>query len=630
MKQKIIVCFAVCSGLYILAESLVYFSTIGNNGMEVLYLSICNLFCGFTFSTDAVSSDLTATLGADTVSVFREYAYLTALTVAPLCAAAAVVQGVYHIVELRLRRAFHGVGHIVAVFGDYDQCMDLLDNKEPKQTYYLFTKEAISDETQLRLSRRGVYVFVGDFINRGYERMQEVVTERGIKCIDHVLLLHQDGAENVSLYFSLSQGVLFQRKNVSFHMLCREEGLRGILSEYHNSKSAVNRNVTIIDTERLKMMDLYDNKGFRQSYLERVRTVSPETLDVHILVVGLANLGMQTLRYIINDGVLTACNTITIDVVDQEYLADRFYDKIPRANQDFSDWTQRLDGRLEVRFHQKPQLTRRLLAQITDNNPLSYVLVSGNAASDGMDTLIVLADFLKDEGSVPIAIEIDTSAHIGAYIQNNQARFNNVTVMEDRGQVMNLKQITNPELEKRQRRFHRIYSYMGNMFQPSQEQNTADSSSGTGSVSDWDSLNFYKKESNRFVSYHQEVKTILLAEDMVLFSGWRKAMRDCFGSDLLERVRQRSAIPAYVPQVVASLEDNPQVYELMAMEHRRWNYYVLLQGWDYGDVKDETTCRTPYLTDYKTLLENYPQIACYDVLPYLAMLSEEQEREDRI
>ena len=213
---------------------------------------------------------------------------------------------------------------------------------------------------------------------------------------------------------------------------------------------------------------------------------------------------------------------------------------------------------------------------------------------------------------------MESEKEFAKYLHNNQEQFKNVFLIPGIEEVVNIENICNENLDKNARAFHRIYSEIGFWTYSEYIPKKKDSV-------DWDDMEFFKKESSRYLYYHEHIKEMLFVQN-----GFSKEdipiTEDKKYWGIFERKGKEFLFSDNVGEVVEQINANPFLREMAMLEHRRWSYFMLLHGWHYiNGKKNVKNKQTPYLVDWKRLCNNNPEMCVYDLMSLFKIIIEKDE-----
>lgn len=551
---------------------------------DSLYLALTNVVKSFTIDFEPTlfpseSEDITG---------LRSLIYSIALLSSPFCTAIASAQLANHFFPVfRFIPKKFKKNHVI--FGNTPRAHLLVQNTPSDTKTYLFTDDTLDPEIQKVLLQKNCHV-------KSFDPKQD---ESLLHKANHIFLLEEDSLKNAVLYINSSQ--YNQEQMLKFYALCQEEAAVNLIKGYHDEENVNARSeVQLINVNQLKLDSL-----FQKHPLIADESLHSGQLDVHVLVVGFDHLCKQAVLHILNEGVLSSESTIKIQIIyqeegDKERFLNHFSCQF--SQKDFTAYNYRLDGNLEIHFHQCSTVSRQLLIDITQDSLLTYTIINqGDVAQD-----IYAASIIKDFTNATIAINFASQDEISRYFQSNTKYFSNFVTFLTDNEVMCTDFICNDALLRTHKEYNFWYEKLAGVFSGWPCEDSLEES--------WAKLDFYKKESNCFAYYHKKCKERIVPSDL------KAQVTALLGKETLDALLQDKKLDSNpdCEQIILKLRKNPALYELLALEHRRWNYFAATQGWKYGETKIADLKLTPYLVDFDTLCRERPDIACYDLLGYLA------------
>lgn len=574
----------------------------------MIYLSIVNVFAIFTLDTEILPSSMLANLGGDSVQI-RYYLYTFILFLGPLCTATALWKVLGRFFTLGINKIKYSNYEPVIVFGYNEYVKALIENEQNKNkkiVFHIFSNEEMSKEQETRLSKKKVMVHFGEYSKITKEEIEVIRNSINIEKLRKILLFEGSDSQNISRYIALSEEQKFNSRHVAFYIFIQNQQMQSLLEDYHdfNKKNKdINKRIHIVNVEELMLQDLFSNdkiatpiykKNFAEIDRATKSTVKLLTPDVHVLLVGWDRLSQQMFRHVLNEGVLSKESSISIDVVQVETgsqfgkkvlldsLADK-YDQFEKINKD-------IDGEVFVEFYETEHFETKLIEELESANPFTYILISTGDTKKNLSYLFMLNDyFLKKQAKnvcsfdTPIVTVLDEGMDTSIYLHEDVGTYKNISIMKSEKEIWDIDCICNYALEKKEMEYNHLYNILYNDINGNPDSATYDEL-----IKEWEELSYFYKQSNRFACYHDDVKKRLLSS----------AAND-------ESVRQK----------ISENED------WLALEHRRWCYYEILNGWSSGEEKLSVIKENPMIRKFDDLNEGKE----LNKIPYLVML---QSREN--
>lgn len=325
---------------------------------------------------------------------------------------------------------------------------------------HLVTDEELSDDEELQLLKQRVILHKADYLDLKESARAELASDMELEKADRVLLMEKSAPRNYALYLRLCAGPAKIRQECKFYALCESDAVRQTIETSFDSKllplikerQAIDRRkdrpaydaitqkmraireLTLFDLSELKA-----NKLFEEHPLHSQNGVGH--WDVHLLIAGFGHLGQQVLRQALNRGVLTADNTILIDVYDQtmeekwQQFANSFHSSyvrlIPGSDGLAGCCAQLMlsapeaDGLLHIRFFRQDLRSRtfsdtlesaqRELNKKGTPLPITYAAVCIRQAEVTLHCLNELREVQLASGMrFPIAIRLERESEVAA------------------------------------------------------------------------------------------------------------------------------------------------------------------------------------------------------------------------
>lgn len=653
-KNKItifkIVFILALSNIFI--ESFLYFKD-ETNILEAIYLGIANTVLASGFAILLEPSDIFE----EHLSI-RNIIYIFSLITLPVFMISALVK----LAELIIKEKFiyYKNKENILVFGYNDNVKNLLSSSASKNNiFYVCSNANISEQKIYKLIKDNIIVYNDDFHSDTYIKLLKYITKKRFNKIKSVLLFEDATIDNISIYVNLINNLpASEIKRLNFHFVCEDDNLDSFIHKIHDISKEEYNNIFIIDINHLKLMKLFNNTPIHTLNIKMLEAENENILnnkltkntikfydynkeihDVHILLVGLNKFGQDALKHVINNSILHYQSKIIIDIIDNntKYNKSAFFNNIRYEsilnNIDKNSYfeedlglNKELDGKLKINFHDSEIVTFKLLQELTkENSFFTYVIICEEDANKNISNMITINDFLRSIQSdkmPPVAVKINNKLEFN---NKNNTVEKNIIFIEPNSKIITLDNIINhnffSELIYYNYCYNKLAGDIEELFKSNSINKFWDSFKNydkVEAIEKWNSLTYYKKESNRYQVYSKIVKNILIEKYYINKSGYESL--DLFKEDIELWFKNTDNINAenLINELIKlDCIEYIKLYNLFALENRRWNYFVLFNNWSYGDKKDEAFKTTPYLVSYKTLCENNTDIAFYDLLGYL-------------
>lgn len=390
------------------------------------------------------------------------------------------------------------------------------------------------------------------------------------------------------------------------------------------------KDIQIIDVERMKLVSLFEKVPLHTYNL--TEDCRNSKYDVHVLLIGFDKLGKQAVYHILNNGILSKDSDITIDIVvgNKSVEEEKFNNILADSYSAIEKINPLLDGNVFIQFHEQLNITRDFIHGIHGHKPITYVIISTGSIDQNLTALFNINSVLLNK-TIPIAVALDDSGDISEYFSENQELFKDVNVIPSEKEVLKLSMISNKELEKEQREYNSLHNQITKNLKKIVLGDACEEIL-------WEELVFEKKESNKYCHEHTSTKLEIVKELCKSNSGkdaftfLQERFNKCLQGNLNELIRIEDETGSQqlqnigVKAILEGIKSDNYLTELLALEHRRWCYLTILNGWERseGKKKDEERKQTPYLGTFQQLLEDgikeQSKTACNDMIPYLKML----------
>lgn len=618
MKKKtgryLLYLFAGASFLVAVLEGFIYYSKYDNTPFFELILVLQNGIKAFLFSPDLSAQNVMETLQGQTDAwqYLIGCLYVVAVFAAPLCTATALLHTVALLLKRGVRLTF-GTRKIDIVYG-WNPSMEHVLKKDFKERppVGLVTEETVPDQRQFELTRCNVFLC---------RAQQEMKLRRRAS---HFFLLEKSSAKNFSHYVALQRWWENNARGEAPKVTCacEEEGIRSLIIAFHDECSGRNKSIGALPVNLFSMAELQARAvwdvcpiceyNFSDSFPEK-----EDRYHVHMLLVGLGSIGRQLLRQAVSLSVLSSSGRVCFDVIDRSaeermrFFKGCFSDRYVQVDDQAGTITipsDRADGLLTIRFHSfdvdDGDFTP-LLRGLNEEDPFTYAAICLRNSDAAIRCLDQLSRILQEnERPIPIALRVESNQELSEYFRERNPFYGRVFPICCDQDGLSLKGLANEEAYDGAVQFNHKYNHWSAML-------SGDDVSAVSPEEEWRALPFFKQDSSLNQFLHQKVKDQRLS--------YEKKREVPFSLDS-EPTEEEIALLGS-PRL-----EEPLAVEFARMEHRRWCYYMAVNGWRYGEKKNEAQKINPCMVPWETLRQSGQSYTCiYDTTPYRMLTQREKE-----
>ncbi len=619
MKKKfrkgLVLALAGASFVIALLEGLIYYKVYKDTPIFELILVVQNGIKAFLFTPDIPAQEVLASLqeGAGTWRYIVGCAYVAAVFIAPLCTTAAVARTV----ELLLRRGAHisgGKAPVTLVYGWSPAAQSILrKHTRERGDVYLVAGKTLTGEEQLELTRRGVFPCSVRQEARLWKR-----TER-------IFLLDESPAKNFSRYAALQRRWEESPTALSPKVVCacEDAGVGELIAAFHDGRVRQSPAAGVLPVSLFAMEELQAKAVWEacpiSSYNFGPDFRGPEErrYDVSMVLVGLGGFGRRLLEQAVSLGVLSSTGSTRFDVIDRDagellgFFKSAFSPAYVRVDREAGTLTVpagNADGSLTVCFHpcdvDDGELLP-LLRRLNGEHPFTYAAVCLRDTDTALRCLNRLDRVLRESGrAIPVALRLEADPELAAYFKGETPFFGKVFPVCGEADRLTLERLAAEDAYAGAIRFNHIYNRFAAALDGGGEpEGTAESQ--------WRALESFKQRSSLFQYLHQTVKAQRLA--------FERSREEPF------KLEKPAAAGEYEALGRPPLTD-PLALEFARMEHRRWCYYMAVNGWAYGEKRDNARRLNPCLVTWEALLRGDQRYTCqYDTTPYRVLIQKNEE-----
>lgn len=638
MKRKyasnIILLLALLSFLIACAEGYFYYSAeYGVYRFAWVLMTLQNGLRAFIFSPTLSVADVFKKLAAVSPAfsqVFIAYAYGVAVFLAPLCSAGMIALSFELFFRKHLMNLFSSSGENVLLFGYNDRVRSLIQESgvSKSRSVYIVTDAPIASAEENMLLKSRAYVWVTDLSHASEKELAAFYRKIAKKKIRSAIFLEDSAAANFSRYLNFAEkGRGRLAGDFSCFCSCGGDAIAQLYEDYYNKNRHGENSVpapTLFSIPQLRASLLLKTEDFLPLYEQ-------EQTKVHLLVNGFGEIGQQVVLQAVNLCVLTGDNPILIDVVDydmkkkQDLFLKSFSADFSTVAEDFlAIESGKCDGSLTIRFHNmdvRGSHYLQLLQKLQKDIPLSYAVICLPDAESSLQAMVDLEKLVRSSAleQFPIAINLESDQQVIDYLNDREKDVRHIHLAGKRD-VLTFERIHALVREPAAKKYHETYQKISFMTQEAWKEMPQGAWEEKAEIS-WENASYYKRVSSRLISQHDPVKAAYLTH--LLGPEYKKTLLKYFGSQgsLLRKEGSFYVFPQDEARFIEQIREIPLIWELCKLEHRRWCYAMLMNGWSYTEgPKDEIRKRTPFLLTMDELYERYPEYCIYDLMPVLMLI----------
>ncbi len=600
--------FALAAASFIIAvlEGLIYYGVYGGTPLFELILVVQNGIKAFLFTPDIPAQEVLASLQGDvgTWQYVVGCAYVAAVFIAPLCTATAVVSTV----ELLLRRGAHisgGKAPVTLVYGWSSTAQSIL-RKHTREAgdVYLIADKTLTNAQQLELTRHNVFPCSAKQEARLWKRA------------GRIFLLDESPAKNFSRYAALQRRWEESPAALSPKVICacEDAGVGDLITAFHDERVRRSPAAGVLPVSLFAMAELQAKAVWEacpiSTYNFGPDFQGPEErrYDVSMALVGLGTFGQRLLEQAVSLGVLSSTGHTRFDVIDRDagellsFFKSAFspaYVQVDREAGTLTVPAGNADGSLTIRFHPcdvDDGDFLPLLRRLNGEHPFTYAAVCLRDTDAALRCLNRLDRVLRESGrAVPVALRMEADPELAAYFKGETPFFGRVFPVCGEADRLTLERLAAEDAYAGAVRFNHIYNRFAAALDGGGEpEGTAESQ--------WRALESFKQRSSLFQYLHQTVKAQRLA--------YERGREEPFTPEKPAEAGEYEALGR--PPLT-----DPLALEFARMEHRRWCYYMAVNGWAYGEKRDNARRLNPCMVTWEALLRGDQRYTCqYDTTPY--------------
>lgn len=632
--SNIILVLALLSFLIACLEGYFYYTAeYGEYSFAWILMTLQNGLRAFLFSPTLSVADAfekMAELSPDHFQVITAYAYGVAVFLAPACSAGFVALSFELFFRKYLLSRFSSTEENILIFGYNGSVQSLLQESAASKarSVYIVTDRPVASAEESRLIKSRVYVWVTDLLHADEKELDAFYRKIRKKKIRSAFFFEEKSAVNFSLYLRFAEKGKGQlTPGFPCYCSCDQDAVAQLYEDYYNKNRKMEKTIPA--------PVLFSISQLRASLLLRtediVRQYGQEKAAVHLLVNGLGRVGRQTVLQAMNLCVLTGDNPILIDVVDyhmekkQDLFLKNFAPDYAEVTENtFSITGDKCDGSLKIRFHEMDVRGSRylqLLERLQQDGPFTYSVICLSDADSSLQTMVDLEKLTRfsTQEQFPIVINLESDQQTIEYLNTREKNLEHVHVVGNRD-VLTFERIHALIREPASKKYHETYQKISFLTQDAWRELPQTAWEEKAEIS-WENASYYKRISSRFISQHDPVKAACLSR--LLGPEYKLQLQRYFGAhgSLLRKEDSFFVFPQDEAHFIRQIKENPFIWEMCKMEHRRWCYAMVINGWGYTDgPRNEAQKKTPFLITMEALYAAYPEYCIYDLMPLLMMV----------
>ncbi len=321
-----------------------------------------------------------------------------------------------------------------------------------------------------------------------------------------------------------------------------------------------------------------------QSVLEKVKVYdnilvpNEECKDIHLLIIGFGKMGKRFFKRALNESVISEKNNIVVDIFEKDVKQIKKY--LAGINKSYYGCEENtihidstvLEGDLKIRFHavdvDDNQFIERMEV-ISQDNPFTYIAICVDKPETSVASMLNVENYVQRiMQKVPILVRMDS----GQELKELEDIYINLKLVPGDDEILSLENIHSNELETISNDIHKRDSEI----QKNKHQVA------------------YQIEARKYRVLHYKAKTAVYN---MLNDKDKERINNIFISTEYKEEANKKLF-------INRIENDEILFKFGAIEHRRWGYYVIFNGWSYKEEKNDIKKVTPYLCPFKEILSN--------------------------
>lgn len=588
-EEKVLFFCGILIFVIVLSETEIYYSDIITNKCYCLLQGIKNGLSVFAIKSSLDIFDILEAEELNTnpfISILN-HVYIVCYFVAPLITVKYFTQFLNYVVKEKLIDFNISIKKDRILFVGYNDYVEKLlkntlnknkDNAGKKSKILVLHKNDIPEKIRFRFQMLGVSFRQYEKLDYENEADRKMIFKYILpKKLKRIVLFEEKGMDNVS--------------NYCFFLKCFEQEKASDFGQ----DLQIDCNYDLAQIEKL-IWDCFDNKRDSvkvkysmntfsipmlrvQSVLEKTKIYdniidnNGECKDIHLLIIGFGKMGRRFFKRAINESVVSEKNNIIVDVIEKDEKKIKQY--IDEVHKDYYGSEENtvyigsdvVEGDLQIRFHSADVNDNHFLKfieSISQETPFTYIAICIDNPEEGVTCMITIENYLqRKEQKVPVLFRMDS----GQQLKLLEGIYNNLNMVPGDDEILSLENIRSNKLEEISKSIHEKDN--------NEQKNKVQVA--------------YQIESRKYRVLHYEAKKRVYEK---LSNAEKDSVKEAFG---LYDKREK---------FINKIKKNKMLFKLGVIEHRRWSYYMILNGWSYGKEKDNKNKVTAYLCPFIKIINN--------------------------
>lgn len=150
----------------------------------------------------------------------------------------------------------------------------------------------------------------------------------------------------------------------------------------------------------------------------------------------------------------------------------------------------------------------------------------------------------------------------------------------------------------------------------------------------WSDIGSYKRKSSLFQSIHQKINTYLrelykdkydekLSIVLDMINKHRTCLEELNGDDSDEKKKELNV--SFGIEMEKVINSEPLLKELAMIEHRRWTYFMIFEGFKYDKAKNDNLKHNDCITKWSLLSKDKKDVLIYDLIPFIMLIGRDAQ-----
>lgn len=521
--------------------------------------------------------------------------YLILLIIYSTASLAAVVFSVLLIADLLQMFYFKSkegtVGfneNTVLIFGFNKTAITMIENTDvssianikEKKNIHIVSLDSFSDEQINEIASLGI-----SYDCFSLDKLTDTLNRKKFSKVKCVLLSETKGMNNYFLYKKIADSSLIKNKDLRISCIPASDAEQlAIENDGSYLVNMIGLKQVVAQSVAKTVGDILCGKG---------NIVKYKSKEIKCLMIGFGETGQNVFRVLVNQLTVDSNNKITIDIVDKD-ARQVFRKAMQNVSGEYKDdeglhiESPVADGILDVNIYNYAYSDVRCTDMMEKNDYDFVVLNILNSYKyvDFVENSRQLIEYKNNtQFVIPIYLKDEYSINLG-----NSNKLNNLHISKVYD-FYNLNLLNTNDVEEDAIEFNYRYKKI-------------EGSAKNDKYSMWKDAGTFNRKSSMFQSLHQNINDSLRMLNKGQCTAECEKLKGETDSDEIEKI----------------INANAMLREIAITEHRRWTYFMILDGWKSNPTKNKKLKHSDCIMNWDLLCKEKKDVLIYDLTPLFILV----------